>query len=407
MPNGGVEPVVIVGGGPVGLVCALSLVRRGVPVLVLEAELEPIQDPRGAAFHPPTIEMLDRLGVMPILAPMGVVVPVWQVRTRAGEVIAEFDLGLLKDATRFPYRFHLGQQKVVPVLLAQLAAEPLAEVRPGARVTGLTQDAAGVTLQVEAPEGATSTVRAPWVIGADGAHSIVRKAAGIDFEGFTWPERFVVTNLADDLGRFGFALTNYVADPDRWAVVLRLQDEDGGPNWRITYPTDTDSEDGIVLDPDEVQRRLVDVVPAAERFQVRYAGIYRVHQRVAATFRRDRIMLVGDAAHINNPLGGFGLNSGIHDAVNLAEKLAAVWHAPGNASTAPLDIFEQQRRRINVKYIQSASIRNKRTLAERNPEVRERTHAELRKIAETPELAREYLMESSMIKSISDEESTS
>src|SRR3546814_638169 len=202
-------------------------------------------------------------------------------------------------------------------------------------MTGFTEDASGVVVEYVDGEGGEHLATGRWLIGADGARSQVRKSAGIDFEGFTWPERFVVTNLADDLTQFGFAYTNYVTDPDRWAVVLRLEDEDGKPNWRVTYPTDPSLSDEEVLDPANVQARLLDVISGADELHLRYCGIYRVHQRVARHFRKGRVLLAGDAAHINNPLGGFGLNSGIQDAASLADKLADVW--PRRADDQLLD----------------------------------------------------------------------
>lgn len=390
--------VIVVGGGPVGLITALDLARRNVPVLVLEGETTPIQDPRGAAFHPPTLEVMGRLGVLDDMMAIGLKIPVWQIRNRDGSIIAEFDLGILKDHTSYPYRFHLGQQKVVPILLAALAREANAEVRFGARVTGFKEKDAGVTVDITGLDGTTSTEAGRWLVGADGARSIVRKVAGVEFEGFTWPERFVVTNLADNLSQYGFAHTNYVTDPDRWAVILRLENESGQPNWRVTYPTDPELADELVLDPASLQERLVDVISGAVKLHIRYAGIYRVHQRIAQQFRRGRMMLVGDAAHINNPLGGFGLNSGVQDAANLAEKLGDIWHGRGDESL--LDKFDRQRRISNVEFVQKASIRNKKMVEERDPKVRRAAQAELGAIARDPERALKHLLESSMINSV-------
>lgn len=391
------DRVIVAGGGPVGLVTALGLARRGVPVLVLEGETTPIKDPRGAAFHPPTLELLERLGVLDDLMAIGLRIPAWQIRNRDGSIVAEFDLGLLKGHTAYPYRFHLGQQKVVPVLLAALEREPLAEVRFGTRLLDFSEHADGVVARCADGAATEQLLGGRWLVGADGARSAVRKGAGIAFEGFTWPERFVVTNLADDLRRYGFAYTNYVTDPDRWAVVLRLEDEAGQPNWRVTYPTDPALTDEAVLDPASVQERLTDVISGAERLEVRYAGIYRVHQRVAESFRRGRVMLVGDAAHINNPLGGFGLNSGMQDAASLAEKLADVWH--GRADETLLDRYDRQRRTSNVEFVQKASIRNKRMVEERDPAVRAQAQAELRAVAADPARSLAYLLDSSMISS--------
>lgn len=397
------DRVIIAGGGPVGLVAALALAQAGIPVLVLEAEPAPLTDQRGAAFHPPSLEMLAALGLEHELHALGLVVPVWQIRDGAdGSVIAEFDLALIADETRYPYRFHLGQHLLLPVLLDRLGRFGHAEVRFDARVTAVEPMPDRVIVDVASAGGAVSTESARWLIGADGARSAVRKALGIAFDGFTWPERFLVTNIALDLETLGFARTNYVSHPDRWAVVLKLSDSDGQNLWRVTFPTDPTTPDETVLDEAAIQRRLAEIIPGADRFPLRYAGLYRVHQRVAASFRAGRVLLAGDAAHINNPLGGFGLNSGIHDAVNLAGKLAAVWH--GTAGPELLDRYDRQRRHANVAHVQASSIRNKRILDERDSTRRREAHDELRRIARDPALAKQHLMNASMINSVREAE---
>jgi 3-(3-hydroxy-phenyl)propionate hydroxylase len=194
-----------------------------------------------------------------------------------------------------------------------------------------------------------------------------------------------------------------VSDPDRWAVVLKLSDADGQNLWRVTFPTDPAATEAAVLNEAAVQRRLAEIIPRTGPFPLRYAGLYRVHQRVAASFHMGRVLLAGDAAHINNPLGGFGLNSGIHDAVNLAGKLSAVWH--GIAGPELLDRYGRQRRHANVAHVQASSIRNKRILDEHDSTRRRTAHEELRRIAGDPVLAKQHLMNTSMINSVREAES--
>jgi 3-(3-hydroxy-phenyl)propionate hydroxylase len=150
-----------------------------------------------------------------------------------------------------------------------------------------------------------------------------------------------------------------------------------------------------LLDPRGVQARMQGFLSLDHDYEIRYQSIYRVHQRVAADWRRGRVLLAGDAAHLNNPLGGFGLNSGIHDAVNLAEKLAKVWS--GEADDSLLERYVRQRRAATIEHVQAMSIRNKRLLEERDPQVHRSRMEELVAIAGDPQRARAYMLESSMI----------
>lgn len=387
--------VVVVGGGPVGLVMALSLARQGVPVTLLEAEREPAQEQRGAAFHPPTLELLDSLGITQQILPRGVKVPVWQMRDRAG-LIGEFDLGLLADETPYPFRFHMPQYLLSQVLLEELGGTSATLLR-GCRVLDVKPSGDRMEVRFADRDGLELRLDAAWVVGADGAHSVTRKQAGIDFPGFSWPERFLVTNVAQPLEAAGFSGAAYVTDPERWAVVLKLADAQHRDLWRIAMPADADLSDQTALAPQAVQQRLAEIVPQAGPFELVYSNVYRVHQRVAAQFRKGRVLLAGDAAHINNPLGGFGLNGGLHDAFNLAERLGRV--AQGG-DQAELDLYERQRRYVAVEYVQAQSIRNKRQMQERDPERLAQQKAQIRSTAADPELARRYLLDTSMISSV-------
>lgn len=393
------NPVIVIGAGPVGLVTALSLAQNGIPVRVFEAERGPVEDQRGAAFHPPTLEMLSSLGIVDELKPLGVVVPVWQIRDRDEGVIASFDLSVLADETPFPYRFHLGQHLIIPVLLKRLCAYSHASVHFSCRAMAVRQDSDSVTVTVESPTG-FECHKGNWLVGADGGRSTIRKDAGIAFDGYTWPEHFVVNNLTSDIEALGLALTNYVTTPDSWAVVLKLSEIEEAPLWRVTYPIEGQEVDEAALNNTTIERRFVEFLPGLGEHVVRHTAIYRVHQRVAQTFRRGRILLAGDAAHINNPLGGFGLNSGIHDAFSLSRKLISIWR--GESRDDALDRYVAERRHANLAYIQASSIRNKKVLEERDPASRRAAHEELRRIADIPELTKRYLMNSSMISSIRD-----
>jgi 3-(3-hydroxy-phenyl)propionate hydroxylase len=389
--------VLIAGAGPVGLITALCLARRNVPVTVLEAEPDLTIDLRAATFHPPTLEMLEGLGLTGALHEMGLVVPTWQFRDRDTGVVAEFDLGLLKADTRYPYRLHCEQHKLARVTYEMLGAFPHAEVRFRRRVTDVTQEADHVTAMVETPDGPALETGA-YLIGADGGRSAVRKAVGIEFEGFTWPEAFLVVSTTYDLGPHGFSYAAYVSDPLVWCALFKVPAAGPPGMWRIASPTDPDLSDSVVHADAFVQPRLARLLPGTGPYEIVHRGTYRVHQRVAVTLRRGRVLLAGDAAHVNNPLGGMGLNSGIHDGVILADTLARVWR--GETDVRALDRYDHERRAINVEYVQAITIQNKRALEERDPEVRRRRHEEMRRTAEDAALARAYLLKTSMLASV-------
>lgn len=399
MSERGVDPILIAGGGPTGLALALKLGLANIPCVVLEAEAALTHDLRAGSFHPPTIEMLANIGLEKAMHERGIKVPVWQIRDRIEGVVAEFDLSILIDVTRFPYRLHLEQHRLTPLLLERIhAAAPSVTVQFNAPVEGIEQDADGVTVQA----GGRS-YRAAFLIGCDGAKSVVRQAMKMSFDGFTWPERFLVASTTFDLTTVGFAGAGYVADPEHWAAVFRVPD-DGPPGlWRIAYGTDPDEPEADVLAPAAIQKRLKIILehamPNADDFVLKYASTYRVHQRVSNRFCAGRIALAGDAAHINNPLGGFGLNGSIHDAINLGEKLVEIWHNGADHQTL-FDLYDRQRRPVNIKAVQAMSIRNKRLLEEKDPAVRKTSLNEVRATAANPEKARAYLLNSSMINSV-------
>jgi 3-(3-hydroxy-phenyl)propionate hydroxylase len=389
--------VIVAGAGPVGLLTALALASRDVPVLVLEAEAALAHDLRAGTFHPPTLEMMAPYGITDEMHRTGIKVPRWQHRDRNEGVIAEWDLSLIADETPYPYRFHLEQHRLTPILFDRLLRFPHVAIRFGARVVDVVQDADRVSVAAETT-GGVERFEGAWLVGADGGRSAVRKAIGVEFEGFTWPERFVVVSTRYDFGAHGFTPNAYVADPDQWAAVFKMPDAEPGGLWRIAFPVPPDEPDEVTLSAGEVERRMQYFVPHAERYAIRYKSIYKVHQRVAKEFRRGRVLLAGDAAHLNNPLGAFGLNGGIHDAINLAGKLADVCR--GEAGESLLDRYVRQRRTVNVEYVQEGSIRNLQTLAERDPAARKARFDELRRANADPQLARQFLLQSSMIASV-------
>ena len=387
-------PVVIAGAGPTGLMCAIALARQQIPVVVCEAEASLAHDLRAGSYHPPTQEMMAEYGITQRMHEHGLKVRHWQIRERRGDLVAEFDLGLLSDETPFPYRLHLEQHRLTPMQLDVLRSLGCAQVHFGHRVTGFEQTGDRLRVKVES-DGIPGTFEASWLIGADGGRSTIRKLLPVEFEGFTWPEQFLVASTPYDFGRHGFALNAYVADPLEWSALFKMPDAGPPGVWRVVFPCDTSMPDDALLDAAHVESKMQGFLACPEPYEVRHKVIYRVHQRVASEWRVGRVLLAGDAAHLNNPLGAFGLNSGIHDAVNLAGKLGRVWRGEGGEGL--LDVYVRQRRAATVEAVQAMSIRNKRLLEERDPKVQRARMQELVETAADPVRARAHLLDSSMI----------
>lgn len=388
--------VVVAGAGPVGTVAAFALAEAGVSVLVLEANADCAEDLRASTFHPPTLEMLDRLGVLEELMPQGLQAPVYQYRIRATGEVLSFDLSELADVTRFPYRLQCEQYKLARLLAAKIDAHSQGKVLFSRRVVHFEQDAGGVTVNVEAPL-AIESYRARYLVAADGANSIVRKWLNVRFDGFTYPEKFLTLSTTWPLeAHFDrLAYVNYVADPAEWHVLLRVPTV-----WRVLVPAaqETSDED---LRSDAVKNGVFErLIGEGAAVETEHRTVYRVHQRVAERYNHGRVLLIGDSAHLNNPLGGFGMNSGIHDAVNLVEKLRAIL-LEGADPEPLLDRFDRQRRTVMHSFIQAQTIRNKKALEAREPEARNQPD-EMRALAQDDTRRRDYLYTQAMFKSLED-----
>jgi 3-(3-hydroxy-phenyl)propionate hydroxylase len=350
------ERVLIAGAGPVGLAAAANLVRHGVPVTVFEAGPALSEESRASTFHPPTLDMLGELGAGDALIAQGLVAPQFQYRTKQDGVLGTFDFAVIADATAHPFRLQCEQSKLTAILCAQLQRRPDFDIVFDSPVRAVEQDAAGVRVTVERG-GRSETHAGRWLIGADGARSDVRRSLDIDFEGFTWPERFLVVSTPFDFYQVipDLVSVSYVADPQRWHFLLQI------PGLcRAMFPIAPDESDELALSPAFAQALMATVVPGITDYEIAHTTLYRVHQRVAKTFRHGRAFLVGDAAHINNPLGGMGMNGGIHDAMNLTARLIEVWR--GDKGDAELDRYDRQRRLVTLEYIEKQSIQNKRNL---------------------------------------------
>lgn len=387
------DPVVIVGAGPAGLVAALSLAQRGVPVVVLEAESELPHDLRATTFHPPTLDMLDCLGIGGPLIAKGNVAPKWQFRDRREGKIAEFDLALIADATHHPYRLQCEQFHLTTLLGRALRALG-GEIMFGVRAEGLSQDRDGVTVETAGSDGVRHR-RASIVVGADGGRSVVRKALPVEFAGFTYEERIVQVGTQFDFRAVmpDLAEINYIADPEEWCVLLRVSGY-----WRVSFPIGPDRDEDEELSPASFQQRLHALYAGNGDYDLMQRKCWRVHQRIASDFRFGRVVLAGDAAHVNSPHGGMGMNSAVHDAVNLADKITRIWH--DGASLDLLDLYTHQRRHVAEEDVKLQSMRNSQLIRERDPQLRRASHDSMRRTADDPKLAREFLLASSMIRGL-------
>lgn len=389
--------VLIAGGGPVGLFSALLLGRHGIRVRLFDSNATLQRDPRAATTHPATLEVLSAVdGLVEDMARVGLVAPIFQFWDRpSGRLVAEFDHALLAGETNFPYVIQCEQFKTSQLLLERLQQLPNVEVLFEHDVLSVEQTADGIGVSVKGPDG-IQVHNAPYLIGADGGRSIVRKQCNIPFEGFTWNERFIVlTTPFDFLKHRGYSYRSYFADPDEWCNCFKVA-ADGPPGlWRTVFPTDPALSEAELMNDEAVQARLQKFFPSEQPYEIAHRNLYTTHQRVAAKFRSGRVVLAGDAAHVNNPIGGMGLNGGLQDAGNLCEKLLDI--LLNNADDRLLDLYDLQRRTVAVDFVQEQSIANKRQLEARDEETRQRNFDQLSQVAADPEKARGFLLRSSMI----------
>lgn len=392
MNGRGAQSVVIIGGGPVGLVAALALKRAGFNVTVLEKATELHAEPRASTFHAPTLELLDRLGLTARLLDEGRPAPQWQYQiAETGERVV-FDYGVIADLTPYPFRLQCEQFRLVRAAGEALEREAPGTVRFGAEASSITQDADGVTVHFRQTDR-LETLRSDWAIAADGASSMVRTALGIGFEGETYPAVSFTVGISYP---FDTALKTLVGVNYFWS--------DHGPfsmfhtksMWRVGWSPPPGATDEETLSDDVVQAKLAKIHPAGAPYQLHLARVYRVHKRVADTFDLGRIFLTGDAAHLNSPSGGFGLNGGVHDAFELATALTSV------ADGGPRDLlarYTRRRRSAAIEDVHATSDANYKRHREKDPAKRRELLRELQAIAADPDRHRAFLLDNSLINS--------
>lgn len=392
--------IIVAGGGPVGVVAALACAQHGYRVTLLEAEEKIDDNPRAATTHPSTLEMIARVGLIDRFIQEGLVAryfQFWDKSTRTR--IVEFDHELLRGETPYPYVVQTEQHKLARMGIERLRTFVDADVRFATRVTGVAQDARSATVTALGPNG-WECFRGDYVIGADGGRSTIRKELDIDFEGFTWPEHFLVLTTLDDFQQLlhGCCYRNYLADPEEWTNLFKVAGDDGKGRWRAVFPTGVDESDDAALSDESAYGRMERVYPLGRRYQIVHRNLYKVHQRVAAVFRKGRVFLAGDSAHVNNSVGGLGLNGGIHDAMELVDTLHQV--VTKQAPESLLDRYTRRRRTLNIEFVQEQTILNKKRLEDRDPKARRRRFDELRATAEDPAKHKEFLLRTSLIASV-------
>lgn len=380
------QPVVIVGAGPVGLTLAWRLTLAGLPVRVLESDADITDQLRASTFHPPTLDMFAPSGITQTLHAHGQVTPTWQIRLHPSGERAEFDLGVLAQDTDHPYRLQCRQAVLSRALHARLPAE-VCEF--GQMVTALHADADGVTVVTAQAEH-----RAALVVGCDGARSVVREAMQATFDGQTYPETTILatTHFAFEEHLQGLSGVNYIWKPVGTFSLLRLPDV-----WRVSlYPLPGQSAEEAMT-PAAIAAQMQEILGEGVQVPIVEKRVYRVHRRVASGYWRDRLVLAGDAAHLNSPKGGMGMNGGIHDAWNLADKLVQV------ANGAPLNTlqqYERQRRPIAVEDIGGQAHANRQRMMDASTQDKRQQLLELQRVAADPQKARPFLLRSSMIEGL-------
>ena len=377
--------MLIVGAGPTGLVTALGLAQAGAEVTVIDREPDVVPSPRAAVYLPSTLKVLDELGLLADALRMGAIGHELNVRFMLTGRMGRIDHRLVADLTPYAYTLHFGQHDLAHMVLQHLLALPRTQMWWDTTFEELSEENDAVAVRLATPQGA-KTLEFDWVVGADGARSAVRRAMGATFDGFTWPETFMATNVYYDFETCGYAYSNMIADAGNWAVVARLDTKEHF--WRVSYGESSDLSEEQRLE--RIPERYRHFMPESTPWQLDRANSYRVHQRSASAYRSGRVLLAGDAAHATNPIGGMGLTSGIQDACALAPCLSAA--IAGDAADDILDWYAYERRRCFLEVANPSAIEFKRRAQEADPARRREDEAAFFAMQDDREMTRSALM---------------
>ncbi len=383
--------VLIAGGGPTGLLTAFLCGEAGIEARAFEMRDAIAPDLRATSFHPPTLDMLEPDGFTQEIVAQGLTTTQWQVRLHPEGERAVFDLAVIRDEVRHPFRLQCEQSRLQQAIYDRLARHPRARADFGHKVVGFRQDETGVDVDVESARG-IETLRARILVGADGLASTVRETAGIPFEGEAFPETTLVvtTTFPFEQHMEGLTIVASCWTPGGNLAFLRLRDF-----WRLAIYLREDIPVEQQITPDGVQAALQNIIASPQPYPVLGAWPYRVQQRIVPTYRKGRVALVGDAAHVNSPAGGLGLNGGIHEAFELAEALKDIFRR--GADLERLDLYTRRRRPVVAEEILGQAKRNRDRMREKDPDERRRLLANLQAITGDPERHRAYVRRASML----------
>ena len=389
--------VIIIGAGPVGTFAAYCLAEYGIETLVLESESTCETDMRASTFHPSTLKYLDNLNLADELIEKGLKAPIFQYRIRSTDEVLEFNLQELDDVLDFPFRLQCEQYKFARMLAGKLDHHRHSSVLFNRKLINFSEGNNKVTLDVD-HHGTSEQYQCDYLIGADGANSIVRRNLGIEFSGFTYEEKFFTLSTQKPLENYfsNLSYVNYVSDPEEWFVLLKAPSA-----WRILVPVPQTLDDKAIKSNDYVSDIFRRVLNSSDPIETIHRTIYRVHQRVVNKMRYGRIMLAGDSAHLNNPLGGFGMNGGLHDAWNLAEKLDGIINHKKDEDL--LNLYDRQRRTVMNDFIQKQTIRNKKMIEETGDANYSSEWMRMRNLHENENERRDYMLRQSMTQSLINE----
>ena len=390
--NGTSQPIVIVGAGPVGLFAAVLLVRAGFSVIVLEKNDHLALDMRASTFHPATLDLLGSVGLAELMVARGSITQGWQYMIHGTKKHAVFDLECISDLTDHPFRLQCEQFHFSNIAIEYLVSNPLFQIRFGHELLKVEDHGNEVDLQVCSPVSKYGFTT-PWLIAANGGRSTIRKDMGLTFEGSMFPRTSIALVLnhpfQNDIP--GLLGVNYVWTDSGYYGLMQIRDL-----WRFFYSPDPEQSASQALSEPFAQAHLQAIFPANEPYELLQRNHYTLQQRCLESFRVGRILFAGDAAHLDSPAGGMGMNGGMHDAQCLIDHLVPVLQG---ADDSLLDRYSRRRRTIALEDIQHLSARNYHWLGETDPDKREEIWQELQEIVNDRDKTRNFLLNSSMIRS--------